>query len=346
MATPTVSTRLPRLILDAAAAQGANADALARRAGLDRAWLTDADGWVSLPRGHLLWEEASAAVGDAHFGLHLAAAFQPGQLDLFDYVCRTAATLGEGLALASRHLRLLHDGAELQLRTSEGRATLSYRCPNRPEGPGRQEAEFTLARFLSFAREATGRPLAPLQVAFTHAAPRGQRALTEAFGTTRLAFRQPSCALSLPEDALDLPLRHADRGLHALLLRHVDLLSREAPRPMGWRERLEALVEEGLEQGEPSLSRVAARLGMSPRVLQRRLQSEGQTFREVTEALRLERTRRLLAEDSLSVAGIAQRVGYSDARALRRAFQRWTGMSPGRYRRDGVTAANRARGAW
>nr|WP_256433565.1 helix-turn-helix transcriptional regulator [Myxococcus sp. CA040A] len=75
-------------------------------------------------------------------------------------------------------------------------------------------------------------------------------------------------------------------------------------------------------------------MGMSPRGLQRRLKAEGRTFREVTEDIRLEKARRLLADDSLNVAGIAERVGYSDARALRRAFQRWTGMSPGRYRRS------------
>ncbi|MCE9669562.1 AraC family transcriptional regulator [Myxococcus stipitatus] len=334
MATPIVSTRLPRLILDTVAAKGANADALARDAGVDRTRLTDAHTPIALPRGHLLWENAAAAVGDPHFGLHLATTVEPGQLDLFEYLCRTAATLGAGLALASRHLRLLHDGAELHLALSESRATLLYRCPNRPAGPGRQEAEFTLARLLTFAREATGQPLIPSQVGFTHAAPRGQDVLAEAFGTTRLAFRQKSCTLTLPREMLSLPLRHADGGLNALLLRHVDLLAREATRSVGWRERLQAQVEEEVERGEPSLTTVCARLGMSPRGLQRRLKAEGRTFREVTEDVRLEKARRLLAEDSLNIAGIARRVGYSDARALRRAFQRWTGMSPGRYRRS------------
>ncbi|NTX17307.1 AraC family transcriptional regulator [Myxococcus sp. CA056] len=334
MATPSVSTRLPRLILDTVAAKGANADAVARRAGVDRTRLTDAHTRIALHRGDLLWENAAAAVGDPHFGLHLATTFEPGQFDLFDYLCRTAATLGAGLHLASRHLRLLHDGAELNLTLSESRATLRYRCPNRPAGPGRQEAEFTLARLLTFAREATGQPLIPFQVGFTQAAPRGRNVLAEAFGTTRLAFRQESCTLTLPRDMLSLPLRQADGGLHALLLRHVDLLAREATRPVGWRERLQAQVEEEVERGEPSLASVCARLGMSPRGLQRRLKAEGRTFREVTEGVRLEKARRLLADDSLNVAGIAERVGYSDARALRRAFLRWTGMSPGRYRRS------------
>ncbi|MBJ6762283.1 AraC family transcriptional regulator [Myxococcaceae bacterium JPH2] len=338
MATPTVSTTLPRLILDAIAAKGVNADALARDAGVDRAQLTDAHARVTLPRGHLLWEKAAAAVGDPHFGLHLARTFQPGQFDLFDYLCRTAETLGAGLSLASRHLRLLHDGADLQLTLTASRATLRYRCPNRPAGPGRHEAEFTLARVLTFAREATGQPLSPFQVGFTHAAPRGQDVLAEAFGTTRLAFRQESCTLTLPRDLLSLPLRHAESGLHALLLRHVDLLTREATRPVGWREQLQAHVEEAMEHGEPLLARVCARLGMSPRGLQRRLKSEGRTFREVTEDARLEKARRLLADDSLNVEGIAQRVGYSDARALRRAFERRTGMTPGRYRRSTSTA--------
>ncbi|TQF16208.1 AraC family transcriptional regulator [Myxococcus llanfairpwllgwyngyllgogerychwyrndrobwllllantysiliogogogochensis] len=334
MATPSISTRLPRLILDTVAAKGVNADALARRAGVDRTRLTDAHTRIALPRGDLLWENAAAAVGDPHFGLHLATTFEPGQFDLFDYLCRTAATLGAGLHLASRHLRLLHDGAELSLTLSESRATLRYHCPNHPAGPGRQEAEFTLARLLTFAREATGQPLIPFQVGFTQAAPRGRNVLAEAFGTTRLAFRQESCTLTLPRDMLSLPLRQADGGLHALLLRHVDLLAREATPPVGWRERLHAQVEEEVERGEPSLARVCARLGMSPRGLQRRLKAAGRTFREVTEDVRLEKARRLLADDSLNVAGIAERVGYSDARALRRAFQRWTGMSPGRYRRS------------
>ena len=47
---------------------------------------------------------------------------------------------------------------------------------------------------------------------------------------------------------------------------------------------------------------------------------------------RYQRARRLLAQD-LPVDTIAARLGFTDDRALRKAFHRWSGHSPGRERR-------------
>ena len=75
-----------------------------------------------------------------------------------------------------------------------------------------------------------------------------------------------------------------------------------------------------------SAATTARSLGLSRRTLARRLAEEGTTYRAVRDRLRLLEARRYLG--ARSVADVAETLGYADDRAFRRAFQRWTGVTP------------------
>ncbi len=79
---------------------------------------------------------------------------------------------------------------------------------------------------------------------------------------------------------------------------------------------------------------VAARLATSPRTVQRRLTDLDTSWRDEVDQVRRARAMDLLRDTELTVQAVAARVGYSDARALRRAFVQWTGRSPGSFRTD------------
>ena len=72
------------------------------------------------------------------------------------------------------------------------------------------------------------------------------------------------------------------------------------------------------------------------RTLQRRLGAEGATFRAVRDAVLQSIATRLLAQPSLSLAEVAQRIGFADEDALAKAWKRWTGTTPGEHRRRGA----------
>ncbi|MBC3883638.1 AraC family transcriptional regulator [Undibacterium griseum] len=80
-----------------------------------------------------------------------------------------------------------------------------------------------------------------------------------------------------------------------------------------------------------NVSHMAAALQMSPRTLQRLLAREGMSYFEITEQVRTGRARRLLQQTG-DLEQIAEQLGYSDSRSFRRAFRRWTGLSPAQYR--------------
>jgi AraC-like DNA-binding protein len=85
--------------------------------------------------------------------------------------------------------------------------------------------------------------------------------------------------------------------------------------------------------GLPDLDTIAERLSMSSRTFKRRLQEHGTSFRQLVEAARKAEAVRLLNATSLSVAQVADRLGYADASSFSRAFHKWTSTTPGAFRR-------------
>lgn len=84
--------------------------------------------------------------------------------------------------------------------------------------------------------------------------------------------------------------------------------------------------------GPLTVGRIADRLGTSSRTLQRHLADQGVSLRAIVEESRLEIARVLLCKTDLDVQEIAARTGYSTPSGLARAFARWTGCSPRKYR--------------
>ncbi|MBB4863239.1 AraC-like DNA-binding protein [Pseudomonas nitritireducens] len=82
---------------------------------------------------------------------------------------------------------------------------------------------------------------------------------------------------------------------------------------------------------------VAERLGLSERTLQRRLAQEGQSLQLLNDGIKQRLAERLLRESRMDLHGIAQCLGYAEAASFSRAFQRWTGQSPGRWKRHSGT---------
>ena len=78
----------------------------------------------------------------------------------------------------------------------------------------------------------------------------------------------------------------------------------------------------------PSLAEVAAQLRLSPRTLVRRLEQRSTSYRALLDRHRRGRAVELLAQQNLTVAEIADRLGYQEPTNFARACRRWFGKSP------------------
>jgi AraC-like DNA-binding protein len=111
-------------------------------------------------------------------------------------------------------------------------------------------------------------------------------------------------------------------------------LSTLLAQPVGRNDLVESVTNRmrfGIES-RPNQRELAQMVNVSERTLRRRLVQQDTTYRQLRDSTRCERARDLLASSDMTVAEVAGLVGYSDARAFRRAFKRWTGVLPAEFR--------------
>ena len=83
-----------------------------------------------------------------------------------------------------------------------------------------------------------------------------------------------------------------------------------------------------------SLDAAARALFMSGRTLSRRLGVEHTSFQRVKDEMRRDLAIQQLVKTRTSVDEIALLVGFDNTPAFHRAFRKWTGSTPGTYRRQ------------
>ena len=81
-----------------------------------------------------------------------------------------------------------------------------------------------------------------------------------------------------------------------------------------------------------NLADVAIELNTSSRNLRRRLGEEGTSFRAIQDQVREQLASELLRTTEMTLDEMALRLGYTDTASFTRAFRRWTGQSPGKFR--------------
>ncbi|BAW06169.1 AraC family transcriptional regulator [Nocardia seriolae] len=276
-----------------------------------------------------MWELLDARGPGA--GLAVSAAAVRGSLNVWDYLFSSAPTLAESLS-AAVELRSVVANPTVggAIVVDGGLLTIRETRPDTPEAVVAAIEEFSLAIMLRRAREATGRHLVPVRVAFTTSAPRCHNHLVDEFGTSRIDFDAEHAEFTLI-DAAAIPTGGGPNETR-MFRQYAELLLANAVTATDWNDELRLAIHESMNHGGAELRPVADRLGISTRTLQRRLGERGTTWREQVDAVRTEQAALLLRDTDLPVRSVAARLGYGDVRSFRRAFQRWHGRAPGVWR--------------
>lgn len=84
----------------------------------------------------------------------------------------------------------------------------------------------------------------------------------------------------------------------------------------------------------PNIQQVSQYLHVSERTLRRRLKEQETSYQQILDDVRFDKAKQLLQESQESIDGISQKLGFSEAAAFNHAFMRWSGLSPGKWRKQ------------
>lgn len=331
---PTVSARGLRGLLAYAASQGADVVSITSACGLELADLEDPELRVPRDRWARVWELVEAELGDPAIALHVAEAIPFGAFDVVDYVAATSPTFAEGLRRVSKYFRLIHDQTAFEI---DDAGVLRHFMYGEPLGAMRYAAEFSLASVVTRFRHSTRAAIGALEVRFRHPAPAMGADVYPAFFGGPVRFDAGENAIVLDPTALALPNMRADELLNEVLRRHAEAQIARLPDASTAEESVRDALRRAFIDGEPTVDDVSRRLNTSSRTLQRRLQEEATSFNEILDDERRAIAVRFLTGSRMSISEVGFLLGFSDPSAFHRAFRRWTGQTPGDFRRAGAT---------
>ena len=271
---------------------------------------------------------------DEAVGLEMAAAAPLQFLGPLAPVVRLVPDLRAGIEMFVRFRSVLSTSAVLEFVEAPPGPMLCFEHPNDREF-GVQSAEMGLVMGARVIAAGFGLPDALRTVWLDHA----PMAPAERYGdvfSVPVRFDAPCNALLFHAERLGDPV-DPDAGARLRILRaHLELVRQQLEQQEDPPElrRIRDAAARNVAQGEYSAAALARRLGMSLRTLQRRVDELGTSVRSLTDEVRAVTARQLLSDPDLSLFEVAFALGYSTESAFRRAFRRWTGLSPAHYRRS------------
>jgi len=332
MQTLTVGAGLARGLVAIAVRKGANADELARRAGVSLADLEDQDNRIAMPNYIALMRAAKELTGDPALALHYGEEVDLGELSIAGLIMNAAPTMGEAFTQMNRFgglaIEVESPGKRFMMHADARGVWLVDTRANPNAFP--ELTEVTFARQTCGPRRFLKQPHV-LEVHVTHPAPAHRLEYDRIF-CCPVVFGSEWNALRLHPDVAAMRVALHPRYVFGVLSEKAEVLLKELENAKSTRGRVESLLMPILHTGDIGMDAIAATMAVSRQTLFRRLKAEDATFERVLDDLRHRLSLHYLSGRKTSVNETAYLVGFSDPAAFSRAFKRWTGKSPSEHR--------------
>jgi len=320
---PPIYARLLRMLLQHADVDG---DRVLAAAGLDWSKLVTDDTRLGRDTIVRLAEGAMAATRRPWLGLDLGGGAPVSAHGSLGWAVVTSRDLREALLTLARYGTTRNDA-------------MAWTCTDTRTGLTMQAAERTdlgavrgfvvdtvLGAILRMIETALGQLPPTLRIDLPLPVP-AWREQYQRFGVADVRFEQPAFAFHVAQRDLALPCLGADAKAHASACRECEEALAEVA-GASFAQRVAGLLASVDDGAYPRMADVAARCGISPRTLIRRLHEDGATFQQLLDAARKQRALWMLVHTAEPVEEIASRLGYADTSNFSRTVRRWFGATP------------------
>ena len=328
----TVYAAPVQTILQVSEQLGVNRQQLLTDSGLDDAELKIPDRRFPVNSYFRLFQLAANATGDADIGLRVGRVTALKGLNLQLYMATVCQSFRDYLNLLPNLLELRGDIGKVTAHRDMDLVELRWEPLLAETGRKRFISDEVLGAATSIINSLCAMPVPVVKAQFTYAKPQDLSVLEDTFGSN-LDFDQQYSSLFFNAVALDFPLLQQDHHSgpdqeHPFR----DFFAGDDPADQ-LLSSLKRSIIQYLPEGEATIDKLASKLNISRRTLQRRLSARDTNFLNVLQEVRSKVALRYLADNRLGITEIAFLLGYADQGSFSSAFKSWHRVSPRDYRR-------------
>lgn len=299
-----------------------------REAGVDPSCLTMPD--LRIPEASLARVfEVSAHEGASSLGVRIGEAWKMADFGALSLFLQHQPTLRAVLAQIESYRHLLSDSVAVHVEEIDDVAVLHVPLLTGRPHPGPEMVELAVGAVFSLVRSVLGQHYAPRSVHFTHSAPAHLEVHRRFFGQ-RIEFDSECDGIVIARRDLDHANPLADAHLAHYARELLDLQPRYQQESLA--DNVRRTLHILLPRGQGAIEPVSARLGLTPRTLQRQLEQTGMRFSALLDEVRASLAIRYLTQPRHSVSDVADLLGFSELSAFSRWFSSEFGKAPSHWR--------------
>ena len=280
-------------------------------------------------------EEIVFETKDKYFGLHLGEQMNLAAAGLIAQITQTSRTVLEAMTYCCEFAMLGCRAIPLELVEEHGLYKLAF-VPDSDwvkESPlaTRQTVEGMLAFTIREFNALTMGKSYPAKIHFDFDQPTDLSEYLRVFKCP-MNFNQLETAFYFETEHIHQPIITADYNLLRILVDHAHKKLANLKSDETYHQLVRQCAINLMSPQLPTIEQVAANLNTSVRSLQRKLNEEGCTYKEIVDGLRKDFALGYLNNPELQINDIAFLLSYSDASAFIRNFKKWMNCTPAQYR--------------
>jgi len=191
--------------------------------------------------------------------------------------------------------------------------------------PARHANDFLFAAIINTFHTLSGKHIAPLRIELAYE----MREISEyrKFFGCDVLFNKEANRIVVSKKDLSTPILTSDQSMfqlfNSIVANKLALLETNSTV-----ENLKQILFMQFKGRIPTIEEAASALNITPRNLQRKLQQEQTTFRDIAGEIRKEIAFQLMQNPAIKLSEVSDILGYSDLAAFRKAFKSWTNSTP------------------
>jgi AraC-like DNA-binding protein len=328
-----IPTHFPRLMTEVAVEQGADRAALLEGTAITPAMFESPEARISARQYSRLARNALRLTGNSGLGIDLGRRVQVSNLGMLGIAAMSSPDAMAAMELGIRYYRLIAPFWDLALQVEGDTVRVTAREAISLDPLHMFATEILLVSFFSLSRALIGRPVPWQEVLLDYPEPPHAARYQEIVAPAPVRFGQSRIEIRVDADILKQKLSSSDPVTARVAERQCAKSLSPTVSPEGLLTQIRRILE-ATPGRYASPERLADALQTSPRTLRRSLEEMGTSYQSLVDEARCKHTTDLLVGTDMSINEIADRLGFSEGRALRRAFKRWTGVTAAKYRQE------------
>ncbi|MCG8392614.1 MAG: AraC family transcriptional regulator [Pseudomonadales bacterium] len=305
------------------------------RHGLDRDKL-DPNSEIGRDRELLILTELLPRVDDPMLGFEMGSRFGFAGYGQLAMLLMTSKTAFQGFQFGVKYQALTYLYGEIALVPGEQTTALELYPMQLPPEVSRTLIDRDMVgtfKLVNDIQTQLNLDLKPVEVWMPYPRPANAVVFEDYFGCP-IRYDQPHCKAAIRNEDMAIRLPGYNKMAQDMYREQCDAMLARREQPTDHLADRVAAYLSLFVRTFPTAEQVAQAFGIPERSFRRQLGKENRPFQGILDTVREEKAKRYLGDSERSVADIAELLGYSESAAFVRAFERWTGVTPARHRRD------------